>query len=109
MNTDLIPPPRYDSAIPFWYGRLFRSLFMGGFEGSSHRRRDGRQLDLVAATGARRPVRSRITGWPPPVASRDGPELIERFLQFLASEPEMQCNFISYHRKGSWSLGNDRP
>ena len=30
--------------------RLFRSYFMGGFEGSSHRRRDGRQLDLLAMT-----------------------------------------------------------
>lgn len=29
---------------------LFRSAFMGGFEGSSHRRADGRQLDLIAAT-----------------------------------------------------------
>jgi hypothetical protein len=30
--------------------RLFQSYFMGGFEGSSHRRRDGRQLDLLAMT-----------------------------------------------------------
>ncbi len=29
---------------------LFRSFLMGGFEGSSHRREDGRQLDLIAAT-----------------------------------------------------------
>ncbi len=29
---------------------LFRSFFMGGFEGSSHRRADGQQLDLIAAT-----------------------------------------------------------
>jgi len=30
--------------------RLFRSFFMGGFECSTHRRRSGRRLDLVAAT-----------------------------------------------------------
>jgi beta-glucosidase/6-phospho-beta-glucosidase/beta-galactosidase len=30
---------------------LFQSFLMGGFEGSSHRRFDGRQLDLVAMTG----------------------------------------------------------
>ncbi len=36
------------TAIP---GRpLFRSFLQGGFEASSHRRRDGRQLDIVAAT-----------------------------------------------------------
>jgi beta-glucosidase/6-phospho-beta-glucosidase/beta-galactosidase len=29
---------------------LFRSFFQGGFEGSSHRRDDGRQLDLLAAS-----------------------------------------------------------
>jgi hypothetical protein len=33
-----------------WRPGLFRSFLMGGFEGSSHRRADGRQLDLVAAT-----------------------------------------------------------
>src|ERR1700712_2818122 len=30
--------------------RLFQSYFMGGFEGSSHRRHDGYQLDLLAMT-----------------------------------------------------------
>lgn len=30
---------------------LFRSFFQGGFECSTHRRRDGRRLDVVAATG----------------------------------------------------------
>jgi hypothetical protein len=29
----------------------FQSFFMGGFECSSHRRRDGRRLDLIAQTG----------------------------------------------------------
>jgi hypothetical protein len=33
---------------------LFRSYFIAGFEGSSHVRRDGRRLDLVAATGHER-------------------------------------------------------
>ncbi|AWN37161.1 beta-glucosidase [Methylobacterium radiodurans] len=32
-------------------GSPFRSLFLGGFECSTHRRADGRRLDLVAATG----------------------------------------------------------
>ncbi|TQV39089.1 beta-glucosidase [Xanthomonas perforans] len=30
---------------------LFESFFMAGFECSTHRRRDGRRLDLIAATG----------------------------------------------------------
>jgi hypothetical protein len=30
---------------------LFKSFFIGGFECSMHRRRDGKRLDLIAATG----------------------------------------------------------
>ena len=30
---------------------LFRSFFQGGFESSTHRRRDGRRLDMIAAVG----------------------------------------------------------
>lgn len=30
---------------------LFRSFFQGGFESSTHRRRDGRRLDVIAAVG----------------------------------------------------------
>src|SRR5215213_4079104 len=30
---------------------LFRSFFLGGFECSTHRRPDGRRLDLIAGTG----------------------------------------------------------
>lgn len=32
-------------------GDLFRSFFLGGFECSTHRRLDGRRLDILAATG----------------------------------------------------------
>ena len=41
---------------------LFRSFFAAGFECSSHCRRDGRRLDLIAATGHDRHV-DRITPW----------------------------------------------
>ena len=32
-------------------GTLFKSFFIGGFECSTHRRRDRKRLDLIAATG----------------------------------------------------------
>jgi len=35
---------------PAFQPTLFRSFFLGGFECSTHRRRDGRRLDLIAAT-----------------------------------------------------------
>jgi len=34
--------------------RLFQSFFLGGFECSSHRRQDGRRLDLLASSGHER-------------------------------------------------------
>src|SRR5690606_1686237 len=36
--------------VPMPPERLFSSYFMAGFECSTHRRADGRRLDLVAAT-----------------------------------------------------------
>ena len=42
------PPP--ESYGPAPTSRLFQSWFVGGFECSTHRRRDGRRLDLLAST-----------------------------------------------------------
>lgn len=41
---------------------LFRSPFLGGFECSTHRRHDGRRLDLIAATGHDRRVAEDYRG-----------------------------------------------
>ena len=38
-----------------------------------------------------------------------GPALMVQFLKFLAAEPGLQCDFVSYHRKGIWVAGEDRP
>ncbi len=38
------------TATPAFRSSLFRSFFLGGFECSTHRRKDGRRLDLIAAT-----------------------------------------------------------
>lgn len=45
MTPQITPDPRRGTAP------RFRSLFMAGFECSSHRRRDGERLDLLRATG----------------------------------------------------------
>ncbi len=39
----------------------------------------------------------------------EGPALIERFVRFLADEPRIKCDFISYHRKGAWSDAEGKP
>ncbi len=37
----------------------------------------------------------------PEVSPLDGAPWIERFLQFIAAEPNLKCDFISFHRKGT--------
>jgi glycosyl hydrolase family 39 (putative alpha-L-iduronidase) len=39
----------------------------------------------------------------------DGPALMERFLAFLAREPAVKCDFISFHRKGIWTTEETEP
>ena len=39
----------------------------------------------------------------------EGPPLMERFLAFLAASPEVRCDFVSLHRKGSWSNEEGEP
>lgn len=46
-----LAPPVFADGGPAPASRLFRSFFIGGFECSTHRRRDGVRLDLIAATG----------------------------------------------------------
>ncbi|MBV9757650.1 MAG: hypothetical protein JO047_11390 [Alphaproteobacteria bacterium] len=38
-----------------------------------------------------------------------GRPLIERFLQFLREEPQVQCDFVSLHRKGIWVAAETEP
>ena len=53
MRRGVAEPASWPAGRPGTSARqpcLFRSFLMGGFESSSHRREDGRQLDLIAAT-----------------------------------------------------------
>jgi xylan 1,4-beta-xylosidase len=70
-------------------------------------------LDLYRSTAAALHAsghRVRLGGpaiaWMPP---DEGPALMERFLRFLRDEPDMPCDFISYHRKGAWTDGEGEP
>lgn len=49
MGSSNPAPPSPDSRTPL-PASLFQSFFIGGFEGSTHRRRDGKRLDVIAAT-----------------------------------------------------------
>ena len=52
----LIAPPGQRAGGDAALERIFQSYFLGGFECSTHRRHDGRRLDLIAATGHDRAV-----------------------------------------------------
>ena len=43
----------------------------------------------------------------PQVDPDDGPPWMERFLRFIASNPDLHCDFVSLHRKGT--VGDDPP
>jgi xylan 1,4-beta-xylosidase len=70
-------------------------------------------LDLYRATA--RAVRAsghelRLGGptiaWLP---DGSGPPLMQRFLALLAAEPDLPCDFLSFHRKGAWDEGEGAP
>ena len=43
----------------------------------------------------------------PEATPDDGPPWMERFLRFIATNPELRCEFVSLHRKGT--VGDDPP
>jgi hypothetical protein len=43
----------------------------------------------------------------PEATPDDGPPWMERFLRFIAANPELRCDFVSLHRKGT--VGDDPP
>lgn len=80
--------------LPFWDGTFDRYLDL--YRATS---------DAVAATG----LRVRLGGPALAYLPGEGPALMERFLRFLAREPEVRCDFVSYHRKGIWVPGEHQP
>ncbi len=70
-------------------------------------------LDFYRATALavrRSGQRARLGG--PAIAwtrQDDGAALMERFLLFLRGEPDLPCDFISFHRKGVWLDAEGEP
>ncbi|HEV2072196.1 MAG TPA: hypothetical protein VGR29_01025 [Thermomicrobiales bacterium] len=63
--------------------------------------------EAIAETGLSVRFGGPAIAYKPQASPRDGAPWMERFLRFVASEPELQCDFISLHRKGT--VGNDPP
>ena len=103
----LVADPRFGrEAIATWWFEVWNEpnlpvFWQGTFD---------RYLDLYRATSDA----VRASGYPirlggPALAylpARDGPAagapLMRRFLQFLHDEPDVRCDFLSFHEKGTW-------
>jgi hypothetical protein len=80
------------------------AFWRGGFD---------RYLELYRATalavrgsGHRVGLGGPAIAWMP---GGEGPALIARLLRFLQEEPDLPCDFISYHRKGAWTEEEGEP
>lgn len=73
---------------PFWHGDFDRYLDL--YRATS---------EAVRASGHAVRLGGPAIACMPPT---EGRALMERFLEFLRREPEVQCDFLSLHRKGIW-------
>jgi xylan 1,4-beta-xylosidase len=62
--------------------------------------------EAVRASGHAVRLGGPAIAWMPP---DEGPALMERFLRFLRDEPRTACDFLSFHRKGSWAEWEGEP
>lgn len=102
----LVADPRFGlDAIKTWWFEVWNEpnipvFWQGTFD---------QYLDLYRATADA----VRATGYPirlggpalaylPATDDAAGAPLMRRFLQFLHDEPDVQCDFLSFHEKGTW-------
>jgi hypothetical protein len=102
---ELLVDERFGAAvIKRWWFEVWNEPNEGRFWTGSF----DQYLDLYRATSDA--IRSvavdvRLGGsamaYKPESEAEDGPETMGRFLEFLRDDPSVQCNFVSYHRKGT--------
>jgi hypothetical protein len=63
--------------------------------------------EAVAEAGVSIRIGGPAIAYKPEVTPDDGPPWMERFLRFIAANPELPCDFVSLHRKGT--VGDDPP
>jgi Glycosyl hydrolases family 39 len=57
--------------------------------------------EAVDEVGASIRLGGPAIAYKPQVTPDDGPPWMERFLRFIAANPELRCDFVSLHRKGT--------
>ncbi len=102
----LVADPRFGpDAIRTWWFEVWNEpnipvFWQGTFD---------RYLDLYRATAevvhaSGHPIRlgGPALAWLPATDGAAGAPLMRRFLEFLRDEPDVQCDFLSFHEKGTW-------
>jgi hypothetical protein len=108
---ELAADPRFGpEAIADWWFEAWNEPNEGRFWSGTI----DQYFDLYRATSeaiAETELSVRLGGpaiaYKPQSSPPDGAPWMERFLRFIASEPDLQCDFISLHRKGT--VGEDPP
>lgn len=59
--------------------------------------------EAIAETGLSVRLGGPAIAYKPQVSPSDGAPWMEQFLRFVAAEPDLQCDFISLHRKGTFA------
>ncbi|MBD0273194.1 MAG: hypothetical protein ICV73_14865, partial [Acetobacteraceae bacterium] len=80
---------------PFWRGDFDRYLQL--YRATA---------EAVRASGHRVRLGGPVIAWMP---GGEGEVLMTRFLEFLRDAPELQCDFLSFHRKGIWTDAEAEP
>ncbi len=112
----LVADPRFGlDAIAGWWFEVWNEPNIPVFWGGTF----DRYLDLYRATSdavraSGYPIRlgGPALAWLPATDGAAGKPLMRRFLQFLRDEPGVQCDFLSFHEKGTWvnpAQGNAEP
>ncbi|MCC6944477.1 MAG: hypothetical protein IT335_07855 [Thermomicrobiales bacterium] len=103
--TELAADPRFGpDAISTWRFEVWNEPNEGRFWRGTFQQ----YLDLYAATAdavGQTGLAIRLGGpamaYKPESEAEDGPDTLITFLEFLRSHPRLQCDFVSYHRKGT--------
>ncbi len=112
----LVADPRFGlDAITTWWFEVWNEPNIPVFwQGTFDRYLDlyRATADAVRATGYPIRLGGPALAWLPATDDAAGAPLMRRFLQFLHDEPEVQCDFLSFHEKGTWvnpAQGNVEP
>ncbi len=107
----LVADPRFGpDAIRTWWFEVWNEPNIPVFwQGTFARYLDCYRATAAAVRASGYPIRlgGPALAWLPATDDAAGAPLMRRFLQFLHDEPDVQCDFLSFHEKGTWDRGSD--